>query len=180
MRKLGALLVTVMALAACGSDDDTTATDAGASGGSTTSSEPDAASPAAALEGTWRTEPISLADAEKTLRAHGLEDWIVSFRANAPFEDGTVLILDIGEEWDLYGQTGGAEPVEIDYDAAVEIDGGEVTFTHSDGANTYRWQVQDDTLMLEFVESTLPDFEGVPEEVYQRALYMTSAFTRDA
>ena len=179
MRKLGALLVTVLALASCGSDDGTTVSETGTSRSSSTPAEPDASSSGAALEGTWRTEPISLADAEDTLRAHGLEDSIESFRANAPFEDGAVLILDIGEEWDLYGQTGDAEPVEIDYDASVDIDGDEVTFTHSDGANTYRWEVDGDTLKLDFVKSTLPDLEGVPEEVYQRALYMTSDFTRD-
>jgi hypothetical protein len=53
-----------------------------------------------------------------------------------------------------------------------------VVFHHSDGSNTYRWQVDHDTLMLHFVKSTLPGYRGIPDEVFQRALYMTAPFTR--
>ena len=35
-----------------------------------------------------------------------------------------------------------------------------------------------DRLTLEWVSTTQPDYNGVPDEVYQRALYMTSEFTR--
>jgi hypothetical protein len=68
--------------------------------------------------------------------------------------------------------------VPIDYDAEYEIDGDTVVFHHSDGSNTYRWQVDHNTLTLHFVRSTLPDYRGIPDEVFQRALYMTDAFTR--
>jgi len=56
--------------------------------------------------------------------------------------------------------------------------GDTVVFHHSDGSNTYRWQVDHDTLTLHFVQSTLPGYRGIPDEVFQRALYMTEAFTR--
>ena len=54
--------------------------------------------------------------------------------------------------WDLYGASGGGQPEPIDYDAEYEIDGDTVVFHHSDGSNTYRWTVDDDTLTLDFVE----------------------------
>ena len=38
--------------------------------------------------------------------------------------------------------------------------------------------VDGDTLSLEFVKSTLPGYHGIPDEVFQRALYMTDAITR--
>ena len=73
-------------------------------------------------------------------------------------------------------RTGQREP--IDYDAEYEIDGDTVTFHHSDGSNTHRWTVDGDTLSLEFVKGTMPPYEGIPDEVFQRALYMTETFTR--
>lgn len=66
----------------------------------------------------------------------------------------------------------------IDYNAEYEIDDDTVVFHHSDGSNTYRWQVHNDTLILHFVKSTLPGYRGIPDEVFQRALYMTETFTR--
>ena len=91
----------------------------------------------------------------------------------------TVLTLTIEDgTWDLYGKSGGGQPAPIDYDAEYEIDGDTVVFHHSDGSNTYRWQVDHDTLTLHFVQSTLPGYRGIPDEVFQRALYMTEAFTR--
>jgi hypothetical protein len=53
-----------------------------------------------------------------------------------------------------------------------------VVFHHSDGSNTYRWAVDGDTLSLAFVRSTLPGYQGIPDEVFQRALYMTEPFTK--
>ena len=53
-----------------------------------------------------------------------------------------------------------------------------MTFHHSDGSTTYGWEVDGDTLRLAYAESTLPSHNGVPDEVYQRALYMTETFTR--
>ena len=54
-----------------------------------------------------------------------------------------------------------------------------MVFHHSDGSNTYRWQVDHDTLTAPLrPKSTLPGYRGIPDEVFQRALYMTEAFTR--
>ena len=177
-----AAVAASMLLVGCGSDDSTPATRAPDDPASTAvtsaapaTSEAPVASP---LEGTWRTEPISLRDAEATLRRQGFGKWIEEFHTIPPFSKLTVLDLSIEDgQWNLYGESeGGREP--IDYDAEYEIDGGTVTFHHSDGANTHRWTVDGDTLSLEFVKSTLPGYHGIPDEVFQRALYMTDAFTR--
>jgi hypothetical protein len=167
---------TSMLLVGCDSDDPTRATASPHDQASTSvTSVAPAESP---LEGTWRTGPISLRDAEATLRRHGLTEWIEEFRTSPPFSKVTVLELSIEDgQWNLYGESAdGREP--IDYDAEYEIDGNTVVFHHSDGSNTYRWSVDDDTLRLEFVRSTLPGYNGIPDEVFQRALYMTDAFTR--
>ncbi len=157
-------------LVGCGSHDSTPATEAPA-----TSEAPAASSP---LEGTWRTEPMSLRDVEATLRQQGFEEWIEKFRKSPPISQVTVLDLSIeGGQWNLYGESD-AGRVPIDYDAEYEIDGDTVTFHHSDGSNTHRWTVDGDTLSLEFVKGTMPPYEGIPDEVFQRALYMTETFTR--
>ena len=73
-------------------------------------------------------------------------------------------------------EDGPAEP--IDYDAKYDIAGDTVTFHHSDGSNTHRWAIEEDNLTLEFVTGTMPPYQGIPDEVFQRALYMTGSFTR--
>ncbi len=151
------------------------------SNGEASPDEPPTPQPTAAssLEGTWRTEPIALRDVEATLRQHGLEKWIEKFRTDPPFADNTVLILDVKDEWDLYGETDEGGPrEEIDYDADYRIEGDTVEVTHSTGSTTHRWSVDGERLTLEWLSTTQPPYNGVPDEVYQRALYMTAAFTR--
>lgn len=161
-----ALATTSILLVGCGSDTSETPA---------ATSEAPAASP---LEGTWRTGSISPRDTEATLRRQGFARFVEDYRANAPFSTDTVLVLSIEDgQWNLYGESEGRrEP--IDYDAEYKIDGDTVTFDHSDGSNTHRWTVGGDTLTLEFVKGTMPTYEGIPDEVFQRALYMTEAFTR--
>jgi hypothetical protein len=172
-----------MLLVGCGSEEtppatappDDRATSSATVEGTVTPEAP-AESP---LEGSWQAGPVSLKDTEDTVRRHGLGRWVEDYRANAPFSDDTVLALSIQDgAWDLYGSSGGGEPEPIDYDAEYEIDGATVIFHHSDGSNTYRWTVDRDTLTLRFVRSTMPTYQGIPDEVFQRALYMTEAFTR--
>ncbi len=174
------LAAVAVLLAGCDSDDATaqkSPDDTSSSSAPTPTSEaPPELSP---LEGSWRAGPISLADSEDTVRRHGLGQWVEEYRANAPFSEDTVLTLTVVHgAWDLYGASDGGEPEPIDYDAEYEIKGDTVVFHHSDGSNTYRWEVQDDTLRLHFVKSTLPGYHGIPDEVFQRALYMTKPFTR--
>ncbi len=173
-----------MLLVGCGSDNSTPATDSSderASTSATSEAPPTSDAPAASpLEGAWQAGPLSLKDTEATIRRYGLGRYVKAYRENSPFfGDDTVLTLTIENgEWNLYGIPGGGEPVPIDYHADYEIDGDSVVFHHSDGSNFYRWQVDEDTLTLHFVRSTLPGYRGIPDEVFQRALYMTAAFTR--
>ena len=130
------------------------------------------------MEGTWHTEPLSVEQTTATLRRHGLGQWVAAYQRNAPFSGDTVLTLTIeAGAWNLYGQGGDGPAEPIDYDAEYEITGDTVTFHHSDGSNTHRWAVEGDTLSLEFVTGTMPPYRGIPDEVFQRALYMTRPFT---
>ncbi|MDQ4054615.1 MAG: hypothetical protein M3237_18220 [Actinomycetota bacterium] len=183
------LAAAAVLLVGCGSDDDddTSGTESAddASSASATSQAP-ATSPAPSeapavspLEGTWQAGPVSLKETEATLRHYGLGRWVDDYRDNAPFFDDTVLTLTIEDgAWDLYGKARSGQPEPIDYDADYEIDGDTVVFHHSDGSNTYHWEVHHDTLRLHFVRSTLPGYRGIPDEVFQRALYMTVSFKR--
>ncbi len=183
-----AAVVTVtasMLLAGGCSDDDST--DVSGTPEATTSAAPTAsATPtssgtaASALAGTWRTGSVSIEDMVATIRRHGLDEHVEDFRANAPFSEDTVLVLSIENgDWNLYGESDDGQREPIDYDAEYRIDGDTVIFVHADGSNTYRWEVDGDTLRLEFLKSTLPGHEGIPDEVFQRALYMTADFTRE-
>lgn len=165
------LCMTVLAIG-CGDDDETD---------TTTPSPAAASSPdASALEGTWRTDPITLADMESTLREAGLGKHVAVFEENAPISDApTTLILELGDDWDLYGQGRGEPRAKIDYDADFEVGEDTVVVTHSSGtSNTLRWSVRDEVLELTWLEGTAPPYRGIPDEAYQRALYMTAEFHR--
>ena len=83
IRTVSIILIALAALlAGCGSDSEKPA-------------EKSPTPTAPTLEGTWRTEPITLDDAEATLRKHGLGKYIKKIRTDPPFEGETVLILDV-------------------------------------------------------------------------------------
>ena len=143
-------------------------------------------SPATAseLEGTWQTRPLTREDTEATLREAGLHEWLQPFRALAPDdESSSVFVLTIRDgRWDLDAIRDGEPAVPIDWGHTYAIDGDVVTVNlisvDDDAFNRYRWDVDGDVLRLEWLESNVPPFEGVPEEVLQRALYMTAPFER--
>jgi len=58
------------------------------------------------------------------------------------------------------------------------VKGDTVDKIHSTGTTTLGWAVNGDTLTLEWLGTTEPPVEGIPDEVFQRALYMTQDFTR--
>ncbi len=172
------MIGTVLVLAGCGSDQaDTTAENTPRAEASPAESPPNEASP---LEGAWVTGSLSKRDAEKTLRGNGLAKWIARFRPLSPVADDTVLVLQIGDQWDLYRQVKGGPREEVDYNAEYSVEGNKVEVIHSAGSNTFRWSVDGDVLSLVWLKTTIPPSEGVPEEVFQRALYMTSHFERQS
>ena len=152
-------------LAGCGTDSDK-------------SPEKSSSPTAPALEGTWRTAPVSPSDAEATLRKHGLKKWINQFRDESPIQTDTTLVLEAKDGWVLSGETEGGAAEKIDYTTDYEVRDDEVEAVHDDGSNVYRWTVEGDTLTLAWLKTTFPAHEGIPEEAYQRALYMTAKFTR--
>ena len=178
LRVMAVTVGIAVAIAGCGSDGTE----------STAEKTPQAeASPAdspidegSALEGTWVTNPLSQRDFEKTLRQNGLAKWIGRMRTVYPVADDTVLVLEIGDQWDLYQEVKGGPREEVDYNADYSVENNKVDVVHSVGSNTFRWSVDGDVLTLVWLKTTIPSSEGVPEEVFQRALYMTAVFERQS
>jgi hypothetical protein len=169
------VVAAVMMLIGCASDDEPPASD----GSPIESSATPSGSASDVLEGSWQTTLISPDDVEETVRQHDLSRHLEGFEAVTPLPEPMVLTLDLHEgEWDLYGQPDGGPRQEIDYDAEYTIDGDEVVVAHADGATTFRWSVDGESLTLVWLSTTLPEYKGIPEEVFQRALYMTEDFTR--
>ena len=131
------------------------------------------------LVGTWRTGVISQQDAEATLRRYGLGKWIPRFRTQTPFREPMALVLVITpDEWDLYGKPKGKPRFEEDYDAGYVVKGKTVDKIHSTGFTTLRWSITGRTLKLRWLKTTEPPYMGIPDKVFQHALYMTQNFTR--
>jgi hypothetical protein len=129
--------------------------------------------------GKWRTSVISQANAEATLRRYGLAKWIPRFRRETPFTEPVALVLTIRTgDWDLYGKPIGKPRFPIDYDAAWRVKGNTVVKIHSTGETTFRWSVRGGVLTLRWLRTTEPAYMGIPDEVFQRVLYMTKRFTR--
>jgi hypothetical protein len=132
-----------------------------------------------ALVGTWRTNIISQADVELSLRRHGLSKWIAPFRRETPFTEPMSLILVVTpNEWDLYGKPKGKQRVEIDYNARYVVRGSTLDKIHSTGLTTLRWSVSGGKLTLHWVKTTEPPYAGIPDRVFQYSLYMTRTFSR--
>jgi hypothetical protein len=171
MRGMSVVLVGAMLiLAGCGSSDEETAATAPSedSNAATTTAAPEETT---ALEGTWQTDPITVDDMTSTLRENGLAEYVGDFEKNAPVSDApTALILDVGDPQ-------GGRREKIDYDAQFEVRGNTVVVTHSTGeSNTYRWSVRDEVLELTWLKGTAGPYRGIPDEVFQRALYTTADF----
>jgi hypothetical protein len=89
-----------------------------------------------------------------------------------------MVLVVTPSEWDLYGKPRGKPRVEIDYDARLMITGNTVEKIHSSGFTTLRWSVEGRVLKLRWLKTTEPAFNGIPDKVFQYALYMTRDFTR--
>ena len=155
--------------------------------------------PRGPVAGVWRTDPITVDDMKRTLRAHGLAKWVGRFAEHAPIgKSPTALVLEIDTrdgfpsypfDWHLYAEPAAAPRKRmIDYrmqaqssgrlDLRYEQDGDELVVSHEGESNAYRWSVDGDYLTLTWQKTTFPPHMGIPEEVFQRALYMTARFKR--
>ena len=82
--------------------------------------------PRGPVAGVWRTDPITVDDMKRTLRAHGLAKWIGRFAKHAPIgKSPTALVLEIDTregfpgypfDWHLYAEPeAGSRKRMIDY-----------------------------------------------------------------
>jgi hypothetical protein len=148
------------------------------------------------LAGVWRTDPITVDDVSRTLRDHGLARWIGRFAKHAPIgKTPTALVLEIDTrdylyplDWHLFAEPeAGSRKTLIDYRMQAESpagglqyeqDGDRLVVSYDGDFNTYRWSVDGDYLTLTWQKTTYPPHMEIPEEVFQRALYMTAKFKK--
>ena len=148
------------------------------------------------LAGVWRTDLITVDDMSRTLRDHGLARWIGRFAKHAPIgKTPTALVLEIDTrgnlyplDWQLFAEPGRvSRKTMIDYRVQAESpekgpqyeqDGDRLVVSYEGESNTYRWSVDGRYLTLTWQKTTYPPHMGIPEEVFQRALYMTAKFKR--
>lgn len=177
------LAATCTVLGACGSSGSTgSASPPAASSAPATSGN--ANTPArngSALEGTWRTGSVTMADFTAELRRLGLQKWIQPFRARGGFGQSNAFVLTLaGGVWHQgWSKDGG--PFTDDDDGAYRIAGDTVLYTPSccpAETDTWRWSVQGDTLRLTLagLKNALPT-EGIPAAVFQ-VLYDAAPFRR--
>ena len=177
--------IGMLVLAACG-DQGGAATDRSSAEPSVVSALPSAApsaaaSVASALEGVWHTKGVTPDDMAAVLQAAGLQEYTQPFlAAEKPGESNVFTLRVSAGRWVFYWSRDGGLELEQD-SGAYAIDGDTVTIRHGDqGTDTHRWSVQNDMLTLTYVSDTVGPTQGIPEEVYQRVLYMSSPWTRGA
>ena len=181
------LAVTCTVLGACGST------------GSTGSASPPSASgdPAAngkastptrngpALEGTWRTGNVTLADFAAKLQQLGLQKWIQPFRAKAEWPQvlgrSNAFLLTVGGGVWHEGWSKDGGPFTVQDDGTYRIVGNTVVVTPTccpAEVDTWRWSVQGDTLRLARAGvKNESSFQGIPGVVFQ-VFYNVAPFRR--
>ena len=68
--------------------------------------------------------------------------------------------------------------VEIDHNVKYVVEGSTLDMIYSTGVTTLRWSVKGRQLTLSWVKTTEPPYAGIPDKVFQYALYMTRDFSR--
>jgi len=158
-KRLVAFLALAIGFAACGSSTDDDARSVATAPTRTTTTPSPTAN---AMEGTWRTEAITVDDMTRTLRDHDLAKWVRRFEKNAPIGDApTRLILELRDgDWNLSGEPQGGAPEGIDTDSRYEIDGDRIVASHEGDSNTYRWSVRGDSLTLTWQKTSYGPYKG--------------------
>ena len=173
--RLVAMLVVLAGVAAgCGGSEDEDSTSSNAAP-TTTAPAVENDDAASAVEGTWQSPPLSAAAAQDVLRTADLDEWAEPWIVYE--EGGLTFKLEAGQ-WTVEKRLGDNPPRGVDR-GTFTADGDTLQYTpYAGGVNTYRWTVTANQLVLEFVSTTEPDFQGVPAEVFQRALYTVAPFER--
>jgi hypothetical protein len=178
-----ALAVICAVLAAGCSSSQSSRSGSGTPAASAAAANGNASTPApnaSALEGTWRTGNLTVADMAAVLSRAGLQKWIQPFRAKAGLGHSNVFLLTIANGIWHQGWSIDGGPFADNDDGSYRILGDTVVITHLSGAQTvtYRWSVQGGMLRLTFVGDTLGPNKGIPDHVYQRAFYTATPFQR--
>jgi hypothetical protein len=133
-----------------------------------------------ALETVWHTGVITDTDMKKALQKAGLQQWIQPFLSQIAGKQNLFTLSVTDGHWAMYWSKDGG-PMEITDDGAYQIDGSQVTAIHNDGGNDiYQWAVDGDTLTITYTGNTFPPQDGIPEDAYQTAFYMSGPWLRGA
>jgi hypothetical protein len=137
-------------------------------------------SPGSTVEGTWTTQPFGRTAITATLTAAGLGQHADQFFKIDQTPDDLVISLRIeAGQWTAY-RAAGTKVFRVNDRGTYTVEGGTLLYRpNSGGLNTYRWSVTGDQLTLTFVSTTEPEYEGIPNDVFQRAFYTTVSFHRD-
>jgi hypothetical protein len=141
-----------------------------------------AASPVrgAELQHVWTTRRVTQEEMEDTMRAAGLHEWIQPFRnlhADSPWRAFTLNLN--GGKWVGSWEKASDPPREqMDGPFPLRIEGNTLVYGPPDWSTTLEWSIDGDTLMLDFIETSGPGAEGIPEEVYVRAFYTSAPFEK--
>jgi hypothetical protein len=130
-----------------------------------------------AIQGDWRTRPLSRADVARTLDAAGLHRYAASYVSRLPrhpFRMALRVRGDLVEVWQ------GDSLVDSEHftlgDSRLETralgDPGAEPSSH------YAWRRHGQRLRLTFMDSQVPAYNGYPAEVTLRALFTVAPFVR--
>jgi hypothetical protein len=143
---------------------------------SSPASTPASASPA---EGTWKSEPFGRTAIAKTLADAGLGKHVEQFfKIDETPENMVITIRIMAGQWTAYRAVGDGAAAVNDR-GTYTIDGDTLLYRpNAGGLNTYRWSVAGDQLTLMFLSTSEPAYEGIPNDVFQRAFYTVVSFHR--
>jgi hypothetical protein len=129
------------------------------------------------LDGTWRSEPLSLRDMTDRLREEGLGEWVPEFRRQTGRFHGLPARMSFQDESMDYRLPGHAED---SWRFAVDDDS--LAFVDRSGTlvNVYALSLGDDgrTMSLRLRTPSTGSWAGIPHEVYQTAFFTTKPFHR--
>ena len=183
---LAAITFAAVVLAGCGAD--TTAQPAAPT--PATAAPPTAAGPA--VEGTWRSDPITRTAVLDSLRSAGLlahldaflavnTDERIEFATDDGTKPGVVVTLKLsGARWNAWSSLDSPVQKILDTGNTYTIDGDKLHYTHPPNETvTYRWSEQGDVLRMAWVTGETVLYKGVPGEAFARVFYTSTPFHRE-
>ena len=131
------------------------------------------------LDGTWTTEPIRIARMSRVLRQAGLTQWTDDYAKVLPQEPMILTLKIYDGTWTLAIRHGSRIDTEDEEYFSVTGDRVEIHPVEPTRESTiHHWALNGQVLRLTFVSTTESPVNGIPGEVYQRALYTSGTFHR--